>query len=68
MSELTQPYTVKLAMQSPWIVGYHPEKDEIFMYFIDQDDLCWVFWLHGLDGCHFYEFMNIDSVIILGEL
>lgn len=63
-----ETYKVTMTMQSPWIVGYHPEKDEIFMYFVDQDDVCWVFWRGGLDSAGFSEFMNFSGVVILGEL
>jgi len=63
-----QEYKVTMQMRSPWVVGYHPEHDEIFMYFVDQDDLCWVFRKGGLDSLAFSEFMNFDSAIILGEL
>jgi len=61
-------YSVTMQMRSPWIVGYHLELDELFLYFIDQDDLCWVFGRGQLDALGFSEFMNLDDAIILGEL
>lgn len=66
MSEPT--YTVQMTMKSNWIVGYHPELDEMFLYFVDQDDLCWVFTRNGLDAVGFYEFMDMSKGIILGDL
>lgn len=61
-------YQVTMQMRSSWMVGYHPEHDEMFLYFVDQDDLCWVFRRGGLDSLGFAEFMNFESVEILGEL
>jgi hypothetical protein len=57
-----------ILVQSSWIVGYHPEHDEIFMYCIDQDDICRVFRNGGLDSMGFFEFMNFNKAEILGEL
>lgn len=65
---MNQPYEVKMQMRSSWIVGYVPEHDEIFMYFVDQDDLCWVFRQGGLDSLGFAEFMNFEKAVMLGEL
>lgn len=61
-------YHVTMQMRSNWQVGYSPERDEMFLYFIDQDDLVWVFWRGGLDACGFYEYMNMDKAILLGDL
>lgn len=51
-----------------WMVGYHPEFDEMFVYFVDQDELCHVFRKGGLDSIGFCEFMNFSKAEILGEL
>lgn len=61
-------YEVKMTMKSNWIVGYHPKKNEMFLYFVDQDDLCWVFRKGGLDSLGFAEFMSFEDAEILGEL
>lgn len=66
---MTEPsYQVTMQMRSAWMVGYHPEHDEMFLYFIDQDDLCWVFRRGGIDAIGFVEFTNFDSALILGDL
>lgn len=61
-------YQVTMSMRSGWIAGYHPEKDEMFLYFVDQDDLCWVFTRGGIDSIGFAEFMNFEAAEILGPL
>ncbi len=62
------PYTMRVEVRSNWLVGYSPKHDEMFLYFIDQDDLCWVFRKGGLDVIGFYEFMNLDAAELLGDL
>lgn len=61
-------YKITMEMRSPWIVGYHPERDELFMYYVDQEEIAWIFTRFGLDGAGFPEFFNLSSAIILGEL
>lgn len=55
-------------VRSPWFVGYHPEMNEMFLYFIDEDDLTWIFRRGAIDVIGFSEFMNFDKAILLGEL
>lgn len=64
----THAYEVTMQMRSSWMVGYSPEHDEMFLYFVDQDDLIWIFRQGGLDAMGFAEFMNMDKAVILGEL
>jgi hypothetical protein len=61
-------YKVTMQMRSSWFVGYHREHDEMFLYFIDQDELFWIFHKGGLDAIGFYEFINFSSAELLGEL
>jgi hypothetical protein len=53
---------------SKWLVGYHIEHNEIFLYKIDQDRLVWVFRMGGLDAIGFYEFVDFSEALELGEL
>lgn len=53
---------------SKWLVGYHIEHDELFLYKVDQDNLVWIFRKGGLDVIGFYEFMDFSKAIELGEL
>lgn len=62
------PYEIKMSMRSNWIVGYAPEQDEVFLYFVDQDELCHVFRRGGLDVIGFAEFMDFSKAEILGKL
>lgn len=66
--EFELQYKVSMQMRSNWIVGYHTLKDEIFMYFVDQDEIAWVFARGSLDAVGFPEFMNFEYVEWLGEL
>lgn len=66
---MTEPiYEMKMTIRSNWIVGYHPEMDEIFIYYVDHDDLCFVFRKGGLDVIGFSEFMDFSKAEILGDL
>ena len=66
---LAEP-TLKVSVRAitEWQVGYHPVHDELFLWFTDQDDLVWVFRKGGLDSMGFWEFMNLDAAVQLGEL
>ncbi len=61
-------YALSFAHPRKWNVGYHPEKDEMFLWFIDSDQLIWVFRNGGLDSIGFYEHMNFDAAELLGPL
>jgi hypothetical protein len=61
-------YHIGLSVRPHWYVGYHPEKDEMFIYKIDDDQLVHVFCRGGLDSIGFYEFMDFSKAELLGEL
>jgi len=66
--DLLTQYKVSMQTKSPWQVGYHQKHDEMFLFFVDQDDLVWVFGRGRLDGVGFFEFMNFDDAVLLGDL
>ncbi|HNC91112.1 MAG TPA: hypothetical protein PL000_19420 [Anaerolineales bacterium] len=61
-------YRVEMQVRSPFMVGYHVELDELFLFYTDQNDLTWVFREGRLDAIGFWEFFNFNKAIILGEL
>lgn len=58
-------YTI---LASKYRVGYHPEKDELFLYTVSEDGLCTVFVRGQLDAMFFEEFMSDAEWFDLGEL
>lgn len=58
-------YTI---LASKYRVGYHPEKDELFLYTVSEDVLCTVFVRGQLDAMFFEEFMSDEEWFDLGEL
>lgn len=57
-------YTI---LASKYRVGYHPEKDELFLYTVSEDGLCTVFDRGQLDAMFFEEFMSDAEWFDLGE-
>ena len=51
-----------------WRVGYHPERDEMFLYYIGPDEIISVFGRYGLDSMGFVEFFDFSKAELLGEL
>lgn len=60
-------YSLSLG-DSPWFVGYSIEKDEMFMFKVDSDDIGWVYYRRGLDASGPVEFFDFKNVQWLGEL
>jgi len=65
---MSKAYRVSLAFGRRWKVGYHPEKNEIFLFFKDEDGLFWAFRRGILDAVGFSEFVKTDHFVILGDL
>lgn len=59
-------YTI--SFRSSYRVGYHLEKDEIFLFTFDGDGLFTVFVKGKLDAMFFEEFMSNTPWFELGEL
>jgi hypothetical protein len=65
---MSPSYSMKLVVTSNWMVGYAIEFDEMFLYYVDENDITWVFRQGGLDAAGFGEYMNLDKALLLGDL
>ncbi len=61
-------YQIGFQVRPKWFVGWHIEKEELFLFTINDDGLVGVYRRGGLDSLGFVEFMNFDDVEVLGEL
>jgi len=61
-------YSISMQISPAWQVGYHVPHDMLFLYRVDSEDLCWIFFNGVLDGVAFAEYVNFTDVIVLGAL
>lgn len=56
------------SLGTPWLVGYHPKHDELFLYRIDSDGLVTVVVDGKAVQTFFIELMDQSEFEVLGEL